>query len=102
MPGAGQEVGRGACGVVAKTKAKKQLAPLARGEPKGRLYTRADVTRERLERSSDRCLPGRLIGGPSTYADDDAYRRSHGILLTVDSVVRGVAGSVPAAVADAV
>src|SRR6185436_1631176 len=38
---------------------------------------------------------------PSTYAHDDAYRRSHGILLTVDSVVRRGAGSVPAAVADA-
>ena len=54
--------GRGACGVVAKTKAKKQLAPLARGEPKGRLDTHADVRRDDLERSSDRCLPGRLIG----------------------------------------
>jgi hypothetical protein len=57
-----KKVGRGACGVVAKTKAKKQLAPLARGEPKHRLYTRADLRRERLERPSVRCLPGRLRG----------------------------------------
>ena len=52
----------GALVVWSRRQKKKNNQPRLRGEPKGRLDTHADVRRDGLERSSDRCLPGRLIG----------------------------------------